>query len=310
MTRYAYFEGEFVPVDQAKVSVMTNSFNYGGGCFGGLRAYWNEQHQQLYGFRWLDHYKRFLNSAKLLHCRLDHSPESLSRITVELLEMEGWQENCYIRPLAYKANTDTIAVRLHDMVDEVTIFSRPQGKYIQNDRGAHVCVSAWRRVDDTAIPARGKIIGSYVNSALIKSDALLSGYDEAVVLNQDGHVAEGSAANFMMVRDGVLITSPITSNVLEGITRQTVLQIARDELGIDVMERQIDRSELYVADEAFFCGTGVQIVAISAIDNRAIGDGTMGPLTSQIRDHYFDIVYGRNEKYMDWLTPVHQLELV
>lgn len=307
MTTLAYFEGEIVPITQAKVSITCNTLHYGTGCFGGMRGYWNERHQQLYAFRLVDHYRRFLNSTKLLLCNLDYTPEKLANITVELLSREGWQQNCYIRPIAYK-DDDVFRVWLHDSTDKVAIFSQAVGSYIKADRGAKVCVSAWRRVDDTALPARGKVNGAYVNSALVKSDAMLSGFDEAIVLNQNGHVSEGSAANFMMVRDGVIVTPPVTSNLLEGITRRTIIQLARDELGLEVLEREIDRTELYIAEEAFFCGTGVQIAAIGSIDHRQVGNGGTGPITQRLRDLYFRVVLGEEPKYMDWLTPVPVLE--
>jgi branched-chain amino acid aminotransferase len=307
MTKYAYFEGEIVPIERATVSITCNTLHYGTGCFGGLRAYWNEEREQLYAFRLVDHYKRLLNSAKLLLCNIDYVPEQLRDITVELLSREGWRENCYIRPIIYK-DDPVFRVWLHDANDKLAIFSMGVGTYIKADKGAKVCVSAWRRVDDTAIPARGKVNGTYVNSALIKSDAMLSGFDDAIALNQDGHVSEGSAANFMLVRDGVVITPPITSNLLEGITRRTLIQLIQDDLGIDVVERNIDRSELYLADEAFFCGTGAQVTAIASIDHRQVGNGGVGPITQQIRELYFRVVRGEETKYMDWLTPVPVLE--
>jgi branched-chain amino acid aminotransferase len=309
MTTLAYFEGKIVPFDQAKVSINCNTLHYGTGCFGGLRGYWNEAREQLYAFRLIDHYRRFLASARLLLFDFDYTPERLAGITVELLSREGWRENCYIRPIAYK-DDHVFRVWLHDGIDKLAIFSRPIGKYIESDAGAKVCVSSWRRVDDTAIPARGKVNGAYVNSALIKSEAMLNGFDEAIVLNQDGHVSEGSAANFMMVRDEVLITPPVTDNILEGITRRTLIHLARAELGLEVVEREIDRTELYIADEAFFCGTGVQIAAIGSIDHRTIGNGGTGPLTQQLRELYFRVVTGEEPKYMDWLTPVPTLERV
>lgn len=308
MTKFAYFEGNIVPIEQAKVSITCNTLHYGTGCFGGLRAYWNEQQEQLYAFRLVDHYRRFLNSAKLLLCRFDYTPQQLANITVELLSREGWRENVYIRPIAYK-DDGVFRVWLHEATDKVAIFSQGVSKYIKADQGANVCVSSWRRVDDTAIPARGKVNGAYVNSALIKSEAMLNGFDDAIVLNQDGHVSEGSAANFMMVREGVLITPPITSNVLEGITRRTLMLLARAELGLEVVEREIDRTELYLADEAFFCGTGAQVAAIGAIDHRQVGDGSIGPLTQQLRDWYFRVVRGEEPKYSHWLIPVPVLEM-
>lgn len=308
MTKFAYFEGEIVPIDEAKISITNNTLHYGTGCFGGLRAYWNEEKETLYAFRLDQHYERLLGSAKLLHCELDYTEDQLVNITLDLLAREGWRQNCYIRPLVYK-DEGVFRVWLHDSNDKLCIFSQEVDAYIAGDEGAKVSVSAWRRVDDTMIPARGKVNGTYVNSALIKSDAMLSGFDDALVLNQDGHVSEGSAANFMMVRKGVVITSPITDNILEGITRRTLIQLIRDELGVEVVERSIDRSELYLADEAFYCGTGAQVKPIASIDHRTLGTGEVGPITNQIRDLYFRVVTGREEKYMDWLSPVPVLEM-
>ncbi len=307
MTKFAYFEGEIVPIDQANVSIMCNTLHYGTGCFGGLRGYWNEDKQTLYAFRLHDHYVRLLNSAKLLRCELDYTPEKLVATTLELLAREGWRENCYIRPMVYK-DDGVFRVWVHDATDKVCIFSQAVGGYIKGDAPAKVCVSGWRRIDDTMIPARGKLNGAYVNSAIIKSDAMLSGFDDALVLNQDGHVSEGSAANFMIVRDGKLITSPITDNILEGITRRTLMTLATEELGFDVVERSIDRSELYLSDEAFYCGTGAQVKAIGSIDHHTIGTGGVGPMTQQLHDLFFRVVTGKEDKYQHWLSPVPALE--
>ncbi len=304
MTKYAYFEGEIRPIEEAKISVMNQTLNYGTGCFGGLRGYWNAEQRQLYVFRIIDHFKRFLASSRLILAQLDFTPEDLAQITVQLLRREAWEQNCYIRPLAYKADS-SLAVRLHDMTDEVAIFSMPMGDYLPVNEGISVGTSSWRRVDDTAIPARGKLTGSYMNSSLIKSEAAMNGYDDAIVLNHDGHVSEGSAANFMMVRDGVVITPPITSNVLEGITRRTVLYLMEHELGYPVLERTVDRTELYVANEAFFCGTGAQISPITSVDHRLVGNGKVGPITSALSRYYFNLVRGNENKYREWLTPVY-----
>ncbi len=309
MTTLAYFEGNIVPIADAQVDIRNHTLHYGTGCFAGIRAYWNADQEQLYIFRVRDHFVRFLNSAKLLRMGFDYTADELAQITVDLLSAEGWRENVYIRPIAYK-DFGIFRVALHDMQGRVAIFSQPTGDYLPKSEGISVCVSSWRRVDDTAIPARGKVNGTYVNSALAKSDAVLSGFDEAILLNQDGHVSEATAANFMMVRDGVLITPPITSNLLEGITRRTMIQIAKDELGVDAIEREIDRSELYMADEAFFCGTGVQMAAVGSIDHRPVGDGSIGPITTALGDLQYRILTGQVEKYMDWLTPVPQREPV
>lgn len=304
MTTLAFFEGDIVPIDQAKISITNHTLHYGTGCFAGIRGYWNESQNQLYVFRLDDHYIRFLNSAKLLHSVIEYDKEQLQDFTLELLRKEGWKQNVYIRPIAYK-DEGVFRVWLHDAKDKVAIFSQPTGGYLPDDAGITVCVSSWRRVDDTAMPARGKVNGTYVNSSLAKSDAMLSGFHEAILLNQDGHVSEATAANFMMVRDGMLITPPITANLLEGVVRKSLLVLARDKLGIAVEEREIDRSELYMADEAFFCGTGVQMAAVSSIDHRMIADGNKGPVTHQLGELFRAVLIGEEPDYMDWLTPVY-----
>ena len=309
MTRYAFFEGQIVPIEQAQISVMTHALHYGTACFGGLRGYWNDDEEQLFVFRIRDHYRRFLNSSKLLMMEFPLSVDDLAEITLKLLVEEGWREDVYIRPLAYKANAG-IGVRLHGLKDEITIFSLPFGRYIQKEEGAHVTFSSWRRVDDNAIPARGKLSGAYVNSALIKSDALLAGFDEALVLNADGHLAEGSAENIFIIKNGVAVTPPVTDNILEGITRRTVMHLLSHELGVQVVERPIDRTEVFLAEEAFFCGTGVQVAAITRVDHRLIGDGSMGSVTGKLRDLYFDVVRGKVQDYKDWCTPVYVRESV
>ncbi|TKJ31048.1 MAG: branched chain amino acid aminotransferase [Chloroflexi bacterium B3_Chlor] len=303
-TRYAFFEGRIVPIDQAKVSIMTHAFNYGTGCFEGIRAYWNKTKKQLYVFKLEEHYERFLHSCHIIRISLPYSVEELCGITVELLREEGFRQDTYVRPLAYKADAG-IGVRLHDLEDQFALFATPFGKYIEREEGAKVGVSSWRRINDNAVPARAKITGAYINSALIKTDAVMNGFDEAIVLTQQGHVSEGSAENLFIARQGKLITSPVTEDILEGITRATLIELAAKELGIETVERPIDRTELYVADEAFFCGTGVQIAAISEIDHRPVGRGTIGPIVTQLRDLYFSIARGEKEDYLDWITPVY-----
>jgi branched-chain amino acid aminotransferase len=308
---YAYFNGSIVPYAEATVNMLTHALHYGTAVFGGLRGYWNADEEQLFVFRPHDHFERLKQSAGLLRIDLQPSPEELTDILKALLQKEGFTSDVYIRPLAYKS-TETIAVRLHDIDDAFSMVAFPFGSYVagKEESGLHVGFSAWRRVDDNAIPARGKIAGAYANSALIKSDAMLAGYDEGLVLTQDGHVSEGSAANFLMVRKGVLITPPITSDVLEGITRRSVIQLAREELGLNVVEREIDRTEIYIADELLFCGTGVQIAAITRVEHRTVGTGKMGTITHQIRDLFQDVAHGRVAKYRHWLTPVYAKERV
>jgi len=309
LPNYAYFRGEIVPYSEAKVGVLTHGLNYGTAVFAGVRAYWNEELKQLYVFRAADHFKRLLNSAKVMFMDFDHSPESLTKLTLKLLRKEGYRCDIYIRPLAYKAD-EIVGVKLHDLVDEITISALPFDSYVANDTNAHVTFSSWRRLDDNMIPARGKVSGAYANSALIKTDAVMSGFDEALVLTQDGHVSEGSAMNIFMVRDGVLITPNITENILEGITRRTVIELAQQELGVTTIERPIDRTEIYMSEELFMTGTAAQIVAITKVDHRQIGTGKMGPIVTSLRELYQQVVRGNLPKYSHWITPVYETEKI
>ena len=304
LPRYAFFKGRVVPYSEARVGVLTHGLNYGTGVFSGIRGYWNPDENELFVFRPEDHYRRFLESASMLGMTLPLDAGQLTAALMDLLRKEGFREDCYVRSLAFYAD-ETVGVRLHDLTPEISIVAIPYGRYIDKEEGAHATISSWRRVDDNAIPARGKIVGAYVNSALAKSEAMRSGFDDAIVLNRDGHISEGSAANFFLVRNGVVLTPPVTDNILEGITRRTVMDLLRDELGVTVVERSIDRSEIYVSEEALFVGTGVQIVAITRVDHRPVGDGRIGPIASALRKLYFDVVRGRRPEYRHWCAPVY-----
>jgi len=305
LPKHAYFQGKIVPYSEAKVGVLTHALNYGTAAFGGVRAYWNEDKKQLYIFRANAHYRRFLNSAKLLCMDLDQTPESLTQLTVDLLRIDGYHQDIYIRPLAYKSDA-IIGVKLHGLNHELSICALPFDKYLADDTNAHVTISSWRRVDDNIIPARGKISGAYANSAFIKTDAVRAGFDEALVLTQEGHISEGSAMNFFMLRDGLLITPPVTENILEGISRRSVIELAREELKLNVVERPVDRTEVYLCDELFLTGTAAQITAVTRVDFRPVGDGKMGPITGHLYQLYQDILRGKVAKYEQWLTPVYQ----
>jgi branched-chain amino acid aminotransferase len=305
LPKHAYFQGKIVPYADAKIGVLTHALNYGTAAFAGVRAYWNEQQQQLYIFRAHDHYRRFLNSAKLLCMQLDHTPEELTRITVDLLRADDYHQNVYIRPLAYKSD-EVIGVKLHGLHDELSICAIPFDKYLEDDTNAHVTISSWRRVDDNIIPARGKISGAYANSAFIKTDAVRAGFDEALVLTQEGHISEGSAMNIFMVKDGLLVTPSVTENILEGITRKSIIELARQELNLTVVERQVDRTEVYLCEELFMTGTAAQITAVTRVDYRPVGEGKMGPITSRLYQLFHDILRGNVPKYRHWLTPVYE----
>jgi branched-chain amino acid aminotransferase len=309
LPKYAYFRGTIVPYSEAKIGVLTHALNYGTAVFGGMRAYWNEKEAQLYLFRPLDHFIRFINSAKIMMMPLEQTPAELTQITLDLLRHENYHCNLYVRPLVYKSD-EIIGVKLHGLHDELSIVSIPFEKYVTNDTSAHVTFSSWRRIDDNMIPARGKISGAYANSAFIKSDAVLSGFDEALVLNQDGHLSEGSAMNVFIVRNGQAITPPVTDNILEGITRRTALELLVKELGISVIERPIDRSEVYLCDEMIMTGTAAQITAVTHVDHRPIGTGEMGPVATKLRQVFTDVIYGRVPRYRQWNVPVYVEERV
>jgi branched-chain amino acid aminotransferase len=299
-----FMNGEFIPAEQGVIPVRTHGFSYGTGCFEGIRGYWNEEDQQVYLFRLREHYERFLNSCKILQISLPYTVEQLVDISIELIKRNGQREDVYLRPMAYKSN-QIIGVRLHNLEDHMIITSEPFGNYIDIS-GLHCGVSSWRRVDDNAIPARAKITGSYVNSAFAKSEAMQNGFDEAIMLTHEGHVSEGSAENIFLLMNGEFVTPAPTENILLGITRETIIELARREFGRITRERQIDRTELYVADEILLCGTGAQIAPVINVDHRPVGDGTIGPISKALQQLYFDVVRGHIPDYRaQWCTPVY-----
>ena len=299
-----YFEGRFVPLSEAKVSIMTHAFLYGTAVFEGIRAYWNEEHGQLYALKVREHVERIRNSCKIMLMEPVPSVDQLSALVVEVARQNGWREDAYIRPSFYKS-TQAIGVKLHGLQHEFYIVTLPFGAYIDVDSGVRIGTVSWRRTGDTSIPSRAKVVGSYVNPAFAKTEAMLNGFDEALVLTQDGHASEGSAENLFIIRDGVLITPAVSDDILEGITRAGIMEMAHD-MGIPVVERPIDRSELYIADEVFLCGTGAQLSPVIEVDRRKVGSGGIGPMTGRLKDRYFDIVRGRVPEYRHWLTPVYE----
>lgn len=303
LSKHAFFEGKIVPLADAKVNIATHGFLYGTAVFSGMRAYWNEEKQSLFVFRPYDHFRRLLHSARIMSMQSLYDEEGLIQLTVDLLKTDNWQQDVYLRPTIYKADLG-IGVRLHNLKDEFSMFVTAFDKYVANDTNAHVTISSWRRIDDNVIPARGKVAGAYANSALIKTDANRAGFDEALVLDNNGHISEGSAMNIFMLRDGVLVTPPVTDNILEGITRKSIIELARKELGLEVVERSIDRTEVFVAEEMFMTGTAAQVTAVTKIDHRPVGAGVMGPITTKFRTMYEDILRGKNNKYLHWNVAV------
>ena len=303
LSKHAFFEGKIVPLADANISIATHGFLYGTAVFGGMRAYWNEEKKRLFVFRPWDHYHRLLHSARMMAMQTSYDEESLIELTLEILRMDHYQQDVYMRPTFYKADLG-IGVKLHDLKDEFCMFTMAYEKYVKNDTNAHVTISSWRRIDDNMIPARGKVAGAYANSALIKTDANRAGFDEALVLDQNGHVSEGSAMNIFMVRDGVVITPPVTDNILEGITRKSVIELLRNEMGLQVVERSIDRTEVAIGEEFFMTGTAVQIMAVTKVDHRPIGRGVMGPITTKLRTMFDDLLRAKNPKYNHWNVEV------
>lgn len=308
---FAHFEGRIVPFEDAKVSVATHALQYGTGVFGGVRGYQGTAARgtgaqatggaALHIFRLREHLERFSRSAGFLRIRLPYTVDELCDIVVVLTQRNAPEGDVYFRPYAYKAGLG-LTPTLSGVEDGFALYMLPMGAYYNKD-GLDVAVSSWTRLPDTSLPARGKIAGAYVNSALARDEANVNGFDEAILLNARGKVSEGSASNLMMVRGGVLITPPVTADILEGITRRALMTLARDA-GIEVVERDIDRSELYVADELFFCGTGVQLSPILSVDRRPVGSGEVGPLTRTLRETFFAVVRGERPQYAAWLTSV------
>ena len=298
----AFFRGDYVPLKDANVNIMTHALHYGTGVFEGIRGNWNDEQGVVNIFRLREHYERLLRGCRLLMLDIPYTADQLCDITVELVEQNGHRQDIYIRPLAYKSAELVANLKLQDLESDFTLITIPFGNYLGSDT-LRCCTSSWRRVDDPMIPARLKISGIYVNSILAKTEATLAGFDEAIILNHDGHVCEGSGENLFLIADGKLITPALEDNVLPGITRDTVIQLAQSELGLEVVERSVDRSELYLADEVLLTGTAAHLTPVVELDHRPIADGKTGPISAQLQKMYFDIVVGRNPKYLHWCTP-------
>ena len=299
-TPYAYFQGGIVPLSEAKIGVMTHAFNYGTAVFEGIRGNWNEETQTTYLFRVREHFERLAQSSKILSLKLHEDVDKLCELALEITERSGFSEDVYLRPMVY-LSTEQLGVRLHNLESSTLIFLTPFPAYLPETARCHT--SSWRRVDDTGIPPRAKVTGIYVNSALAKTEANLNGFDEAIMLNADGHVSEGSGENIFMIRNGKLITPSPADNVLEGITARSVVELAQNELGVELVERQIDRSELYIADEIFMTGTAAHLTPVVEVDRREVGDGRIGPITRKLSELFYDCIRGKNEKYQHWCTP-------
>ena len=301
---WVYFNGEIVRYEDVHLGLMTHALHYGTGCFEGIRAYWNAQREQLFLLQAGPHYDRLRRSGRILRMEVPHDTETLVNLTLELLRLNEYRSDVYIRPLLFKS-LEEVGVRLHGLDDTFAIYTTPFGKYVEIDEGIRCMTSSWRRVSDQSVPARAKITGSYINSALAKSEAAEAGFDEAIVLSLEGHVSEGSAENLFMIVDGVAVTPPVTDDILEGITRKLVMRVLSEDIGMRVVERSIDRTELYTCDELFLCGTGAQVSPVVELDRRRIGEGSVGEVTQEVQQIYFGAVRGENPAHSDWSIPVY-----
>ena len=300
----AFFNGQKVSLKDAKVGIMTHALHYGTAVFEGIRGNWNESKEKMIIFRLKEHYDRLLRGANILKMNLGYTSQEMCDITVDLVKSNGYKEDVYIRPLAYKSQELVANLKLHELEDDLSIIVIPFGAYIDNTKPIKCQTSSWRRPEDTMMPTGVKLAGLYTTSILAKTEAVSAGYDEAILLNNDGTVSEGSGENLFMVQNGEIITPTETDNCLLGITRHTIIQIAKNELNIDIRERRIHRSELYLADEIFLTGTAAHVTSVGSLDNRTIGNGNVGQITKTLQDIYFSIVSGKIEdkKYKSWLT--------
>jgi branched-chain amino acid aminotransferase len=304
MPSYAFFQNQFVPLEEAKIGIMTHALHYGTAVFEGIRGNWNGRKKQTYLFRLKEHYERLANGCRVMNIVLKYSIDELCRITVELVARCGFQEDVYVRPLAYKSS-QALGVRLHGLDDDFLVFIIPWGPYLDVDK-ARCCVSSWHRPEDNVIPPQIKATGIYINNALAKTEAINNGYDEAIMLAPDGHISEGSGENIFLVIDGKLVTPASYNNILMGITRNTVIELAKSELGIETIHRSIDRSELYTAGECFLTGTAAHITPVAEIDHRKIGNGEIGEVTQKLQKIYARVIRGNHPKYSDWCIPVYK----
>ncbi len=296
-----WYDGRTMPFDEATVPITVHSLQYGSGIFEGIRAYKTSSGPAVFKLR--EHTERFFDTAKIYRMSLGYTKDEVNSAILETIRINGL-ESCYIRPFAFY-NDVRVGLGTENKKISVYVATIPMGSYFgeAQDKGAKCRTSSWRRINSDIVPVRAKASGNYLNSILTSREVRGAGFDEAILLSSNGHLAEGPGENIFLVKDGKLITPGTSADILGGITRETVIQLARDS-GIEVVERDIHREEIYVADEAFFCGTAAEITFISSVDNIEVGNGKKGAITSRIANLYSDTVTGKVQKYSDWLTYV------
>jgi branched-chain amino acid aminotransferase len=309
-TPIAFMNGDYVPLEEAKVGIMTHALHYGTAVFEGIRGNWNPEHETMYIYKLREHYERLLRGCKMLWIDVPYSLDDLCEVTAGLVERSGYTEDLYIRPVAYKSEEKVANLNLRSLGDGFFCLAVPFGNYLDSSGAISCCVASYRRIDDTMVPPRFKLSGLYLNSILAKTDAIAGGFDEAIMLNMDGHVCEGTGENIFFVHGNTVATPTLESNVLPGITRDTVMRLLEDELGMKVEERLVDRSELYTADEVFLSGTAAHVQGVGSVDHRPVGNGEVGPVTQRLQELYFPIVRGQNPSYLHECTPVQPKALL
>lgn len=304
--RYLWWNGRRTPWEEATVHVTALGWSSVAAIFEGIMAYWNDDEEELYVFRLDAHLSRFLRSQKMMRMAWDYTAEALAGAITDLLRANECRQDTYIFPLAFLGGGG--GFRKISSTDpaptEITITTRPSPSHLLGRDWKHARVSSWQRIADNVMPPRIKNISNYRNSQLASAEASIDGYDTAILLNAQGKVAEGPGACVMLVRDGQLITPGVTDSILESITRASLIELARDRLGLEVVERAVDRTELYIADEVFFCGTAAEITPIVSVDRYTVGDGEQGPITTELERVFHDVVRGKDRAYAGWVTPV------
>jgi branched-chain amino acid aminotransferase len=301
--RLIWFKGDMVSIENAKINVLSPTSQFGANVFEGLRAYWNASEKQLYVFRLSEHIDRLQNSIKMIEFEVAFTNAFLQQSVIDIIQANNFQEDVVCRQTIF---LDGFGNWSATGPAEMFIAPMAKGRYYEKSQGIDVCISSWERINEKSLSPKIKMGANYMNSRMGQLEATRNGYDSAIFLNQEGTVSEGPGSCVFIVKDGVLITPPLTASILDSITRSTIIDIARDDLGLKVIERDVDKSELYTADEVFMCGTAVEVVPVFSVDKVQVGQGVEGRVTLNIKDLYLQIVRGKVEKYRKWLTPVYE----